>query len=74
MDKLFEIIFLDEAFAFLKGLDRKHYEKILTIFVKHRLNTTRNYLRNSITTFGSLEHYTKDINTDYLHFGTKLLQ
>ncbi|MCZ2248283.1 MAG: type II toxin-antitoxin system RelE/ParE family toxin [Bacteroidia bacterium] len=29
MDKLFEIIFLDEAFEFLKGLDRKHYEKIL---------------------------------------------
>ena len=29
MNKLFEIIFLDEAFEFLKGLDRKHYEKIL---------------------------------------------
>jgi mRNA-degrading endonuclease RelE of RelBE toxin-antitoxin system len=29
MNKLFEVIFLDEAFEFLKGLDRKHYEKIL---------------------------------------------
>lgn len=29
MTKLFEIIFLDEAFAFLSDLDRKHYEKIL---------------------------------------------
>lgn len=29
MNKLFEIAFLDEAFEFLKGLDRKHYEKIL---------------------------------------------
>ncbi len=29
MDKLFEIIFLDEAYEFLKGLERKHYEKIL---------------------------------------------
>ncbi len=29
MDKLFEVIFLDEAFEFLKGLDRKHYEKTL---------------------------------------------
>ncbi len=29
MVKLFEIIFLEEAFEFLKGLDRKHYEKIL---------------------------------------------
>ena len=29
MDKLFEIIFLADVFEFLKGLDRKHYEKIL---------------------------------------------
>jgi len=29
MDKLFEIIFLDDAFAFLRELDKKHYEKIL---------------------------------------------
>ena len=29
MDKLFNIIFLDEAFEFLKSLDKKHYEKIL---------------------------------------------
>ena len=29
MDKLFEIIFLDEAFEFLRNLDKKHYEKIL---------------------------------------------
>lgn len=29
MDKLFEVIFLDEAFEFLKGLERKHSEKIL---------------------------------------------
>jgi phage-related protein len=29
MDKLFEIIFLEEVFEFLNSLDRKHYEKIL---------------------------------------------
>jgi phage-related protein len=29
MDKLFDIIFLEEAFAFLTELDSKHYEKIL---------------------------------------------
>ena len=29
MKGLFEIIFLDEAFEFLSGLERKHYEKIL---------------------------------------------
>ena len=29
MNKHFEIRFLDEAFDFLRGLERKHYEKIL---------------------------------------------
>lgn len=29
MDKIFEIVFLDEAFEFLSRLERKHYEKIL---------------------------------------------
>jgi len=29
MDKHFEVLFLDEAFEFLSGLERKHYEKIL---------------------------------------------
>ncbi|MEI6754849.1 MAG: type II toxin-antitoxin system RelE/ParE family toxin [Paludibacter sp.] len=29
MTKLFEIIFLEEAYDFLKSIDKKHYEKIL---------------------------------------------
>ena len=29
MDKHFEILFLDEAFEFLSGLERKQYDKIL---------------------------------------------
>jgi phage-related protein len=29
MNQLFEIIFMEEAFDFLKELDRKHYEKII---------------------------------------------
>lgn len=29
MVKFFDIIFLDEAFEYLKGLEKKHYEKIL---------------------------------------------
>jgi phage-related protein len=29
MDKLFDIVFLDEAFEFLSNLERKHYEKII---------------------------------------------
>jgi hypothetical protein len=27
MEKFFEILFLDEAFEFLKNIDVKHYEK-----------------------------------------------
>ena len=37
MDKFFEILFLDEAFEFLKNLDRKHYEKILNNIRKSQL-------------------------------------
>ena len=29
MDKLFDIVFLDETFDFLSHLEKKHYEKIL---------------------------------------------
>ncbi len=29
MDKLFDIVFLDETFEFLSNLEKKHYEKIL---------------------------------------------
>lgn len=29
MTKLFEVIILEEVFEFLKGLDKKHSEKIL---------------------------------------------
>ena len=29
MDKLFDVLFLDEVFGFLSGLDEKHHEKIL---------------------------------------------
>lgn len=29
MNKLFEVVFLEEAFDFLKSIDRKHSEKIL---------------------------------------------
>jgi hypothetical protein len=29
MNRLFDIIFLDETFEFLRNLDKKHYEKII---------------------------------------------
>ena len=40
MDKQFEIVFLDEAFEFLRSLDKKHYEKIL--FNIRKAQTDRN--------------------------------
>lgn len=38
MATLFEIVFLDEAFVFLQGLERKHYEKILYNIRKSQLH------------------------------------
>jgi len=29
MGKFFEVVFLEEAYDFLKSIDKKHYEKIL---------------------------------------------
>ena len=37
MEPLFEILFLEEAFNFLNGLDRKHNENILYKMRKARL-------------------------------------
>ena len=37
MEPLFEILFLEDAFNFLNGLDRKHNEKILYNMRKARL-------------------------------------
>ncbi|MFZ1322612.1 MAG: type II toxin-antitoxin system RelE/ParE family toxin [Ignavibacteria bacterium] len=37
MNKLFEILFLDEAFEFLQSLDKKHSEKILYNIRKSQL-------------------------------------
>ena len=39
MNKLFEIIFLDEVFKFLSELERKHYEKILYNIRKAQVET-----------------------------------
>jgi phage-related protein len=39
MRKLFEIVFLNDAFEFLSGLDKKHYEKILYNIRKAQIET-----------------------------------
>lgn len=72
MQKHFEILFLEEAFAFLSSLERKHYEKILYNIRKSQVEIDSELLKNSQTIFGSFEHFIKVINTGSLHFGTKL--
>ena len=72
MDKLFEITFLDEAFEFLKGLDRKHYEKIIYNIRKAQTEHDPELFKKLNNDIWDLELYTKDFNTDYLPFGTKL--
>lgn len=57
MDKLFSIIFLDEAFDFLSGLERKHYEKILYNIRKAQIEHDRELfkkLSNNIWEFRTL--------------------
>ena len=71
MTKLFEITFLDEAFQFVKSLDKKHAEKIFKIFVNHRLKLTPKYSRNYEMIFGSLELCIKVCSIGYWHFGIK---
>ena len=46
MDKLFDIEFLDEAFAFLHNLDKKSHEKILFNIRKVKLNKFLRYSKN----------------------------
>jgi len=74
MNKHFEILFLDEAFEFLSSLERKHYEKILYIFVNLNWNLTLNFSKNSRTTFGNLGHFIRVYDIDCLPFGTRLQQ
>ncbi len=38
MNKLFEVLILQEAFEFLQSLDRKHYEKIIYNIRKAQVN------------------------------------
>ncbi len=46
MDKLFEIILLDEAFEFLQSLDKKHSEKILYNVRKSQTERDPEHLKN----------------------------
>ena len=46
MNKLFEVVFLDESFEFLSHLEKKHYKKILLIFESLKPDMIQNYLKS----------------------------
>ena len=59
MDKLFDIIFLDEAFEFLSNLDKKHSEKIIFNIRKAQIeqdSTLFKKLNDEIWEFRTLYH------------------
>lgn len=62
MEKLFEIIFLDEAFEFLKGLDKKHYEKILFNIRKAQIEQNPKLFKKLESEIWEIEDSTKSIS------------
>lgn len=72
MDKHFEIILLEEAFEYLSGLERKHYEKILYNIRMSQIELDGDLFKSCQMTFGSLEHFIKVFNIECLPFGTRL--
>ena len=66
MDQLFEIVFLDEAFEFLSGLEKKHYEKIL-------YNIRKAQVEHDPALFKKLTDEIWDFRTLYQGFQYRLL-
>ena len=65
MDNYFEIVFLNEAFEFLRSLDKKHSNKILYNIRKAQQKHDPELFKNSLTTFGNSEPYIKVYSTDF---------
>jgi mRNA-degrading endonuclease RelE of RelBE toxin-antitoxin system len=59
MKKLFEIIFLEEAFEFLRNLNKKHHEKILFNIRKAQVEQDPELFQNLKMRFGNLERCIK---------------
>jgi len=66
MAKLFEIVFLDEAFEFLKSIDRKHSEKIL-------YNIRKSQTENNPELFKKINNDIWEFRTLYQGFQYRLL-
>ena len=74
MDKFFEIVFLDEAFEFLKNLDRKHYEKILYNIRKSQLEHNPELFKKLSDDIWEFRTNIGGFNIDYWPFGIRLQQ
>lgn len=66
MVKLFEVVFLDEAFEFLQSLDRKHYEKII-------FNIRKVQIDQDPELFKKLKDEIWELRTHYQGFHYRLL-
>ena len=66
MEKRFEIVFLDDAFEFLQGLEHKHYEKIL-------YNIRKVQVENNSELFKKLTDDIWEFRTIYQHLQYRLL-
>lgn len=66
MAKLFEIIFLDEAFEFLSGLEKKHYEKTL-------YNIRKSQVQHNPELFKKINNEIWEFRTLYKGFQYRLL-
>ena len=63
MQQLFDIVFLEEAFVFLNGLDRKHYQKILYNIRRSQAEHDPELLKKLVDEIGNSECSTRDCNT-----------
>ena len=66
MDSRFEIVFLEEAFKFLKGLEKKHYAKIL-------YNIRKSQIENDPEIFKKLNNDIWEFRTLYQGLQYRLL-
>jgi phage-related protein len=66
MDRLFNIIFLDEAFEFISRLDKKHYEKVL-------FNIRKSQTENNPKLFKKVDEEIWEFRTQYQRLQYRLL-
>lgn len=71
MDNYFEIVFLSEAFEFLKSLNSKHSNKILYNIRKAQQKNDQELFKKLTDDIWEFRTLTKGYNIDFWHFGTR---